>query len=613
MAALGIYLAITACFEISGRWSLVFPRYISDPTAGIHFGRARGPELNSVGLGIYLTACIWCGWILLRQAQQRWQQLLLLLALPLMALGVVFTYTRSTWLGLAASALVVGAVEIPRRWRLPALSAAMLGGLVIAAASWGDILRLQREGTAAEAQHSVSQRTSFAYVSWQMFRDHPLVGVGFGRFYDRKLPYLSDRSQDFELESIRGLQHHNTLLSILTETGLVGLTLFVAAFAVWTWGAWQVIRFADSPPWVRAQGILMLALLANYLCSALFHDLTLVPAQHALLFLFAGMTSNVRQRLTVMNRIGLQPAALARDGSFSLACSPRLPGFAPSETAIAGSNVQTAPDKPAVALQKHYDVVSLFGMQISRVTMDGAVNQVMEWCSRPRGAACRYVVTPNADHAVLFQHRADVRASYADASMVLADGMPLVVASRLLGRRLPERIAGSDLVPRLFAAADEPLRLFLLGAGPGIAELAGKRIEAQWPAVQVVGCYSPPVGFEHDTIETARILSAVDAAEPDLLVVGLGAPKQEVWIHNHHQLLNAKVAICAGATIDFLAGHRRRSPMWMRRIGLEWLHRASCEPRRLAGRYARDAWVFPQLLWREWRASTRHDRRPSIT
>jgi exopolysaccharide biosynthesis WecB/TagA/CpsF family protein len=614
IVTLGIYLAVTACLETGGHWSLVFPRYIADPGTGIHFGRARGPELNAVGLGVYLTACLLCCWTLLRQAERRWQQLVLVVALPLMATGVVFTYTRSTWMGLAASALVVAAVEIPRRWRLPALSAAMLGGLLIAAATWDHVLRLEREGTAGESHHSVNQRTSFAYVSWQMFQDHPLFGVGFGRFYDRKLPYLSDRSQDFELESLRGLHHHNTLLSILTETGLVGFALFVAVFAVWATSAWQVARCADCPRWARNQGVLMLALLASYLCSALFHDLTLLPAQHALVFLFAGMTVNLRQQL-----VGTASATAGLPGSVSKATPLRheLPVVRGNLAATSSANCKvigdsTLLDKPAVGPQTPHDVVNLFGMQISRVTMGDAVRQMIEWCARPPGAACRYVVTPNVDHAVLFQHRADVRRAYADASMVLADGMPLVLASRLLGRRLPERVAGSDLVPRLFAAAERPLRLFLLGAGPSVAELASKRIEAEWPAVQVVGCYSPPLGFEHDGDETAHILSAVAAAEPDLLVVGLGAPKQEVWVHRHHQLLKAKVAICAGATIDFLAGHRRRSPVWMRRVGLEWLHRACCEPRRLARRYAHDAWVFPQLLWREWRTSTRQDRRPSI-
>jgi N-acetylglucosaminyldiphosphoundecaprenol N-acetyl-beta-D-mannosaminyltransferase len=157
------------------------------------------------------------------------------------------------------------------------------------------------------------------------------------------------------------------------------------------------------------------------------------------------------------------------------------------------------------------------------------------------------------------------------------------------------------------------LRIFLLGAAPGIATEAAARIRNQWPAVQIVGSYSPPPGFEHDDDETARILSFVAGVQPDLLIIGLGAPKQELWIHRHRQELQAKVAICAGATIDFLAGQRSRSPVWMRRVGLEWLYRAYCEPRRLAGRYARDAWVFPQLVWREWRASTRRDRRHSTT
>ena len=244
--------------------------------------------------------------------------------------------------------------------------------------------------------------------------------------------------------------------------------------------------------------------------------------------------------------------------------------------------------------------IDLFGMQISRVTIEGAVDQVLGWCGAARGDACRYIVTPNVDHAVMFQRRADLRDAYAEASLVLADGAPLVLASRLLGKPLPERVAGSDLVPQLFAAA-KSLRVFLLGAAPGVADAAAGRIWRQWPATQVVGTYSPPPGFEHDPVENARTLLRVADAAPDLVVVGLGAPKQELWVHRHRHELAAKVAVCAGATIDFLAGHRRRSPVWMRRAGLEWLHRVASEPRRLAARYGRDAWEFPQLVWHEWR------------
>jgi N-acetylglucosaminyldiphosphoundecaprenol N-acetyl-beta-D-mannosaminyltransferase len=248
--------------------------------------------------------------------------------------------------------------------------------------------------------------------------------------------------------------------------------------------------------------------------------------------------------------------------------------------------------------------VSLFGMRISRVSMSETVATVLHWCHGPRHQECRFVVTPNTDHAVLFQHNADLRAAYAKASLVLADGMPLVLAARVLGQHLPERVAGSDVVPALFASATRPLRVFLLGAASGVADQAARRIEREWSNVRVAGTYSPPLGFEHDAAENERAIAATAAVPHDLLIVGLGAPRQEIWVHRHRHELSAKVAICAGATIDFLAGIRHRSPVWMRRLGLEWFHRVCAEPRRLAGRYARDAFVFPDLLWREWRRST---------
>jgi N-acetylglucosaminyldiphosphoundecaprenol N-acetyl-beta-D-mannosaminyltransferase len=597
--ALGIYLGVTAVLEIAGVWSLVFPRYIADPGLGIHFGRARGPDLNAASLGLYLTASFWCGWTLLSHATRRWQQLAITFALPLFALGVFVTYTRSTWLGLAASGLVVLAFQIPRRLRVPALAAATLAGLLVAAVSWSHVVGLQREGTAAESEHSVDQRTSFAYVSWQMFRDHPVLGVGFGRFYDRKLPYLSDRSQPFELESIRPLHHHNTLLSILTETGIVGFSVCAAVLIAWWRQAWLLARNVDASGWKRAHGVLMLAIVTNYLCSAVFHDLTLVPSQQVMLFLFAALTVNVgSQRKGLQNaKCKMQIANCGRTIANWRVGSASIPigaGHHPSH--------KSAIRNPQSAIRNSF--VDLFGMKISCVTMPEAVNQLLDWCRQPHGDACRYVVTPNVDHAVLLQDHAELRAAYADASLVLADGAPIVFASRLLGRHLPERVAGSDLVPRLFDATREPLRVFLLGAAPGVAETAAAKIHRRWSGVQVVGTYCPPLGFERNSLENARILAAVAAAKPDLLVIGLGAPKQELWVHRHRHQLRAKVALCAGATIDFLAENRRRSPVWMRRAGLEWLHRVWCEPRRLAGRYARDAWVFPMLVWREWRRVT---------
>jgi N-acetylglucosaminyldiphosphoundecaprenol N-acetyl-beta-D-mannosaminyltransferase len=247
--------------------------------------------------------------------------------------------------------------------------------------------------------------------------------------------------------------------------------------------------------------------------------------------------------------------------------------------------------------------IRLFGIEIDRLTQGAAVARLGDWIAG-HARPCRYVVTPNVDHAVMVQENKALQAAYDDASLVLADGMPIVWAARLLRRTLPQRVTGSDLVPALFASAkpEQPLRVFLLGAMPGVAERAARNISKHWPATQVVGVYSPPFGFERDAEENERILAAIAVAQPDVVIVGFGAPKQELWVHAHRARIAASVAICAGATIDFLAGEKRRAPHWMQRTGLEWLHRCLSEPRRLLKRYARDAFLFPPLVWREWRA-----------
>ncbi|MCH8830770.1 MAG: WecB/TagA/CpsF family glycosyltransferase [Planctomycetes bacterium] len=246
--------------------------------------------------------------------------------------------------------------------------------------------------------------------------------------------------------------------------------------------------------------------------------------------------------------------------------------------------------------------VCLFGVKIDAVRMPEAVAQLMDWI-QSEDARHRYVVTPNVDHAVMLAEHEELRAAYAEADLVLADGMPVVLASRLLRKPLPERVTGADLVPALFSAADEhrPLTAFLLGAAAGVGEQAAAHIHERWPAVQIVGTYSPPFGFEKDDAENETILCQIEAVKPDVLIVGLGAPKQELWVHRHQEKIAARVSLCVGATIDFLAGNVARAPIWMQKAGLEWCYRLISEPRRLFTRYARDAWVFPQLVFREWR------------
>jgi len=245
----------------------------------------------------------------------------------------------------------------------------------------------------------------------------------------------------------------------------------------------------------------------------------------------------------------------------------------------------------------------LFGIDIDALNKQSAVQLISDWLILEE-YKCRYVVTPNVDHIVILDTSEPFRAAYADAALVLADGNPIVIASKLFGAPLPETVPGSDLVPLLFTHIcnhwDSSVKVFLLGAGPGVAETAASKIHNTWPKVSIVGTYCPPLGFEHDEAECASICKQIADLKPDLLVIGLGAPKQELWVHRFSAQLPVKVALCVGATIDFLAGEKKRAPVWIRKLGLEWLHRMLTEPKRLIKRYCHDAFVFPKLLWKEY-------------
>ena len=251
------------------------------------------------------------------------------------------------------------------------------------------------------------------------------------------------------------------------------------------------------------------------------------------------------------------------------------------------------------------ETTKLFGIDLHRVTMEQSIDTLLEWMSDD--APCRYVVTPNVDHIVKLQSDVEMHQAYQRASLVVADGWPLVTASRLLGSPLPQRVAGSDLVPALLAAGSQipGFRVFLLGAAAGVGLKAADQIRARWPQVDVCGVASPRFGFDTDSGESQDVVAAINAAAAHLLVVGLGAPRQETWLCKYAEQLNARVAIAAGATIDFLAGVQTRAPRWIRAIRMEWLFRLLSDPRRLAQRYAVDAVVFPRLVLAEWWRSRR--------
>jgi N-acetylglucosaminyldiphosphoundecaprenol N-acetyl-beta-D-mannosaminyltransferase len=213
-----------------------------------------------------------------------------------------------------------------------------------------------------------------------------------------------------------------------------------------------------------------------------------------------------------------------------------------------------------------------------------------------------YIVTPNVDHLVQYRRNPEYRIACDDASLRLADGMPIVWAARLLGRPLPARVAGSDLLPALCqAAAGRGYTVFFLGGAAGVAERAATRLRARFPGLQIAGLHAPPERFEPDEgAAAAAAMAAVNAVKPALLFIGLGTPKQELWVHRYWSRLDTTVAVCCGAALDFVAGVQIRAPVWMQRAGLEWLWRLAREPGRLWRRYLVRDTAFMGIFLKEW-------------
>lgn len=241
-------------------------------------------------------------------------------------------------------------------------------------------------------------------------------------------------------------------------------------------------------------------------------------------------------------------------------------------------------------------------LSIDRVTFEEAVQHIGRLVDARQGG---YICTPNVDHVVLAETDLAFRDSYARADLVVVDGMPIVWASKLLDVPLPERISGSDLIlPLMKLAAERGWRVYLLGAGPGTAEEAARRIGQQYP-VNFVGFDSPRVSTDKGSEQNEPILRRVREAKPDLLLVALGSPKQETWIGQVAAGLSPTVAIGIGAGLDFIAGRAKRAPEWVGRLGFEWLYRLAHEPRRLWRRYLVNDPKFAAVLLRERRAQGR--------
>lgn len=212
---------------------------------------------------------------------------------------------------------------------------------------------------------------------------------------------------------------------------------------------------------------------------------------------------------------------------------------------------------------------------------------------------CGVLFTPNVDQIMRMRKDREYREIFHRADFRVCDSKIVQLASRFLGTPLKEKISGSDFFPIYCAhhAGNPEVRIFLLGAGPGVAAEALRRINLRLGSELVIGAHSPSFGFERNPAESDSIVDMINRSGATVVAVGLGAPKQEKWIMAHRaRMPRVRVFMAIGATLDFEAGNIERAPEWMSAWALEWMFRLLKEPRRLWRRYLVDDMPFLWLI-----------------
>lgn len=233
---------------------------------------------------------------------------------------------------------------------------------------------------------------------------------------------------------------------------------------------------------------------------------------------------------------------------------------------------------PAGREQEDVKRVALFGVRFDRVSLPEALGRIERWIEEGPPRRARLVVTP--DTTALMRARRDplLRWVYHQADLVTPDGAGIVWASRCLRTPLKERVSGIDLVEELFRrSAMKGYRFFFLGAKPGVAQAAARRTQKRYPGLQIVGTHHGYFSPQEEPL----LLEGIHAARPDVLLVGLGVPKQELWMLRNRAALEVPVMIGVGGSLDVLSGRLPRAPKSWQQLGLEWLWRVLREPQRL--------------------------------
>lgn len=249
----------------------------------------------------------------------------------------------------------------------------------------------------------------------------------------------------------------------------------------------------------------------------------------------------------------------------------------------------------------------LIGMPLARIDSGALLDHMFSSLAAGRGG---WIITANLDFMRRHAHDPQARDLYAHADLRVADGMPLLWAARLQGVRLPERIAGASLVlPLAERAAREGRSIYLLGGEPDANARAVEVMRARWPQLNICGASSPMVASPPTPAQVVALRDELTSARPDVVLVGLGSPKQEHLIRALRDHLPAAWMIGVGISFSFVAGTVSRAPSWVQNAGLEWCWRLGQEPRRLARRYLLEDIpfsfeLFARAAWRRWRSST---------
>lgn len=243
--------------------------------------------------------------------------------------------------------------------------------------------------------------------------------------------------------------------------------------------------------------------------------------------------------------------------------------------------------------------VNIAGATIAPLGFEAVAEEIMQRVKQKAGPL--FVVPTNAQHVGLLHRDVRLREVFAKAFLAVPDGVPLLWAAELLKSPLPGRVNGTNLFVELCQrAATGGYSVYLLGGRPQSAVRAAAELTRRNPSLMICGTYCPPYGFERDPVENSRIVAQINAAQPDLLFVGFGVPKQEYWLLENAPHLRATVSVCIGGSFEIVAGIVRRAPQWMQDRGLEWFFRLLIEPRRLWKRYMVGNLQFCLLVARQY-------------